>query len=281
MFMTHKKAVIATCFVAVLWSLAGLNIKLIEWPPFAIAGGRSIVSLLLLTPTMLKIKGKKLTAPVVLGGIFYAIFCCCFVVSTKLTTSAVAIFMQYTAPVYVAVLSGTFLGERITKIDIISIITVFMGMLLFFLDDLGGGSFVGNVVAVFNGITLAGLAICLRLQKNAHPIMSVFCGNAITVIVCLPFVFSAGMPDTNSLFFLVLLGMQVAITYTIYGMASRSLSGLEVVLLPVIDPILNPVWVYLMLGEKIGPMSILGGIIVLASITGRMIYGMKIAKQAA
>jgi len=281
MFMTHKKAVIATCFVAVLWSLAGLNIKLIEWPPFAIAGGRSIVSLLLLTPTMLKIKGKKLTAPVVLGGIFYAIFCCCFVVSTKLTTSAVAIFMQYTAPVYVAVLSGTFLGERITKIDIISIITVFMGMLLFFLDDLGGGSFVGNVVAVFNGITFAGLAICLRLQKNAHPIMSVFCGNAITVIVCLPFVVSAGMPDTNSLFFLVLLGMQVAITYTIYGMASRSLSGLEVVLLPVIDPILNPVWVYLMLGEKIGPMSILGGIIVLASITGRMIYGMKIAKQAA
>ena len=162
--MGHKKAIAVTCLVAFMWSLAGFNVKMIQWPAEAIAGGRSLIAVLLLSPLFLK-KGMLTINRYVLGGaLCYAAFNYCFILSTKLTTSATAIMMQYTAPIYVALLSWVFLRERITRADIVSVVVVFGGMLLFFLDSSGGGSAVGNVIAVFNGITFAGISIFLRPQ---------------------------------------------------------------------------------------------------------------------
>lgn len=273
--MNHNKAVLTTFFVAFLWSLAGILIKSINLSPLAITGGKCLITFILLTPLVLKIEGKKYDKYVIAGGLFYAAFSYCFNISTKLTVSAVAIVMQYTAPIYVAFFSSYFLKEKITKLDIISMIFVFSGMIMFFLDEFSGGNLVGNVIAVFNGITFAGLAICFRLQKNAHPILSVYCGNLFGGIIGLPFFVSAGIPDAHSLFFLFLFSAQAAITFVLYSKASQYLSALETVLLPILDPLLNPVWVYLMLGEKMGVISILGEIMVLTSITVRVICSIK------
>ena len=162
--MGHKKAIALTCLVALMWSLAGFNIKMIQWPAEAIAGGRSLIAVILLLPLFLW-KGKLAVNRYVLGGaLCYAAFNYCFILSTKLTTSATAIMMQYTAPIYVALLSWAFLRERITRSDILCVAVVFGGMLLFFLDDSGGGTMVGNIIAVFNGITFAGISTFLRLQ---------------------------------------------------------------------------------------------------------------------
>ncbi|MEG1932811.1 MAG: EamA/RhaT family transporter, partial [Pygmaiobacter sp.] len=82
--MNHKKAMLLTCFVALIWSLAGLNIKMITWTPYAIAGGRSLVAALLLTPLVLK-SGKICFNRYVMGGaLCYAAFNYCFIISTKL-----------------------------------------------------------------------------------------------------------------------------------------------------------------------------------------------------
>ena len=97
--MSHKKAVLLTCCVAFLWSLAGWNIKMIQWSPFAIAGGRSIIAAILLLPVMIK-KGIKVTPAAIGGAVCYMAFNYCFIYSTKYATSAFAIMMQYTAPVY-------------------------------------------------------------------------------------------------------------------------------------------------------------------------------------
>ena len=272
--MSHKKAIAITCFVALMWSLAGFNIKMIEWSPYAIAAGRSLVAVILLAPMVLRKGFQKIDRYVIGGAICYAAFNYCFITSTTLTSSAIAIMMQYTAPIYVALLSWLFLRERVGWADIISVGFVFLGMIFFFLDSNSGGSLKGNIVSIFNGITLAGISIFLRLQKDGNPALSMYLGNVISAVAGLPIMWNAGMPDTISLLFLLLAGLLVAVSYTLYAKASTGLSALETVLIPIIDPVMNPVWVFLFLDERPGALTIVGAAVILVSVTIRVVSGL-------
>ena len=272
--MSHKKAIAITCFVALMWSLAGFNIKMIEWSPYAIAAGRSLVAVILLAPMVLRKGFQKIDRYVIGGAICYAAFNYCFITSTTLTSSAIAIMMQYTAPIYVALLSRLFLRERVGWADIISVGFVFLGMIFFFLDSNSGGSLKGNIVSIFNGITFAGISIFLRLQKDGNPALSMYLGNVISAVAGLPIMWNAGMPDTISLLFLLLAGLLVAVSYTLYAKASTGLSALETVLIPIIDPVMNPVWVFLFLDERPGALTIVGAAVILVSVTIRVVSGL-------
>ena len=272
--MSHKKAIAITCFVALMWSLAGFNIKMIEWSPYAIAAGRSLVAVILLAPMVLRKGFQKIDRYVIGGAICYAAFNYCFITSTTLTSSAIAIMMQYTAPIYVALLSWLFLRERVGWADIISVGFVFLGMIFFFLDSNSGGSLKGNIVSIFNGITFAGISIFLRLQKDGNPALSMYLGNVISAVAGLPIMWNAGMPDTISLLFLLLAGLLVAVSYTLYAKASPGLSALETVLIPIIDPVMNPVWVFLFLDERPGALTIVGAAVILVSVTIRVVSGL-------
>ena len=272
--MSHKKAIAITCFVALMWSLAGFNIKMIEGSPYAIAAGRSLVAVILLAPMVLRKGFQKIDRYVIGGAICYAAFNYCFITSTTLTSSAIAIMMQYTAPIYVALLSWLFLRERVGWADIISVGFVFLGMIFFFLDSNSGGSLKGNIVSIFNGITFAGISIFLRLQKDGNPALSMYLGNVISAVAGLPIMWNAGMPDTISLLFLLLAGLLVAVSYTLYAKASTGLSALETVLIPIIDPVMNPVWVFLFLDERPGALTIVGAAVILVSVTIRVVSGL-------
>lgn len=272
--MSHKKAIAITCFVALMWSLAGFNIKMIEWSPYAIAAGRSLVAVILLAPMVLRKGFQKIDRYVIGGAICYAAFNYCFITSTTLTSSAIAIMMQYTAPIYVALLSWLFLRERVGWADIISVGFVFLGMIFFFLDSNSGGSLKGNIVSIFNRITFAGISIFLRLQKDGNPALSMYLGNVISAVAGLPIMWNAGMPDTISLLFLLLAGLLVAVSYTLYAKASTGLSALETVLIPIIDPVMNPVWVFLFLDERPGALTIVGAAVILVSVTIRVVSGL-------
>lgn len=272
--MSHKKAIAITCFVALMWSLAGFNIKMIEWSPYAIAAGRSLVAVILLAPMVLRKGFQKIDRYVIGGAICYAAFNYCFITSTTLTSSAIAIMMQYTAPIYVALLSWLFLRERVGWADIISVGFVFLGMIFFFLDSNSGGSLKGNIVSIFNGITFAGISIFLRLQKDGNPALSMYLGNVISAVAGLPIMWNAGMPDTISLLFLLLAGLLVAVSYTLYAKASTGLSALETVLIPIIDPVMNQVWVFLFLDERPGALTIVGAAVILVSVTIRVVSGL-------
>ena len=272
--MSHKKAIAITCFVALMWSLAGFNIKMIEWSPYAIAAGRSLVAVILLAPMVLRKGFQKIDRYVIGGAICYAAFNYCFITSTTLTSSAIAIMMQYTAPIYVALLSWLFLRERVGWADIISVGFVFLGMIFFFLDSNSGGSLKGNIVSIFNGITFAGISIFLRLQKDGNPALSMYLGKVISAVAGLPIMWNAGMPDTISLLFLLLAGLLVAVSYTLYAKASTGLSALETVLIPIIDPVMNPVWVFLFLDERPGALTIVGAAVILVSVTIRVVSGL-------
>jgi drug/metabolite transporter (DMT)-like permease len=272
--MSRSRALGLLLAAAVLWSLGGIVIKLVPWPPVAIAGGRSAIAALL----FYAVRGKRKTIwsrPLIGGAVAYTATMITFVAATKMTTAANAILLQYTAPIYVAVLGAWFLKEKTGKADWAVVLTVIAGMSLFFLDDLSTGNMLGNFFAILSGISYATLVIFLRLQKDASPIDAVFYGNVLTFIVGLPFMFGAS-PGMAGLAGLVFLGfLQIGLGYLLYVAAIRHVSALEGVLVPVIEPILNPVWVLLVIGEAPGLYAILGGFVVIVSITWRCLTSVK------
>lgn len=245
-------------------------IKSVNAHPMAIAGVRSVISAVL----FLIILGKpNLTwSKAQMGAaLSYAGTVTLFVLATKATTAANAIFLQYTAPIYVAFLSGWFLKERIRTLDWVTVFVVFAGMALFFLDNLSTQGIVGNIFAVGSGMCFALQAIFLRMQKNGSPWESVYLGNIFTGILGVPFL-SMTWPSSADWMVLLVLGVvQLGLPYILYTKAIKHTSALEAILIPVIEPILNPVWVLLFLGERPGLWAILGGVVVLVTITLRCI----------
>jgi drug/metabolite transporter (DMT)-like permease len=267
---SHIQAVLLLLTAAVLWSFGGVLIKLIVWNPLAIAGMRSAIAGLLL---ILFLRKPKLTFSKVqiACAIAYACTTSLFVVGNKLTTAANVILLQYTAPIYVALFGSWFLNERTHLFDWVVILICLGGMVLFFLDELTFGGFWGNMIAIFSGITFAAMILLLRKQKSGAPLESILLGNILVAVVMLPFMFKS-MPDTRSWIGLGLLGVfQLGLSYVLYSMAIKQVTALEGVLIPVIEPVLNPVWVFLLVGERPGAWAIAGGIIIFITISIRSI----------
>jgi drug/metabolite transporter (DMT)-like permease len=274
------RAIFFLIITALLWSSGGLLIKLVAWNPVAIAGTRSAIAALVILAFRRRMSFNWGFAQ--LGGaLCYSGTVILFVAATKLTTAANAILLQYTAPVYVAIFSYWLLKERITRSDLSTIAAAFGGMILFFLDDLSKGGLWGNIVAVLSGVAFAGTALFLRKQKDHSPLESVFLGNVLTFLVGLPFVLQS-FPDAKGWMGLVLLGIfQLGISYILYAEAIKHVTALEGILIPILEPVLNPVWVFLLLGETPGNWALAGGVVVLVSVTLRCISAVRFESSSA
>ncbi|HHF09019.1 MAG TPA: EamA/RhaT family transporter [Candidatus Atribacteria bacterium] len=252
---------------ALMWSTGGVLIKSISWHPLAIAGTRSAIAFLIF---LFYLRRPRFTwsLPQIGGALSYAGTVALFVAATKLTTAASAILLQYSAPIYVALLSGPVLNEKTTRRDWWIICTVFGGMLLFFFDKLEGSNLLGNLLAIASGWAFALLAIFLRLQKDGSPFESVLLGNLLTALIGLPFMFRGFPFDPKSITALLLLGtFQIGLSYILYVKAVQMVTALAACLIPIIEPILNPLWVFLVIGETPGKWSLLGGALVICGVT--------------
>jgi drug/metabolite transporter (DMT)-like permease len=272
----HARAVGLMAVAALCWSLGGLLIKSVAWPPLAVAGGRGFIAAAFLAVFAPRFRFTWSAAQIG-GAVAYAATTILFVTATKLTTAANAILLQYTAPVWIALFGAWFLGERATRSDWLTIAIVFGGMGLFFCDDLRLAGFAGNLIALASGVAFAAMTLLLRKQKDTSAEESIFLGNLLAGAVGLPFMLSARtFPSTRGWIALALLGIvQLGISYLLYARAIRHITALEAVLIPVIEPILNPIWVLLALGERPGPLSLVGGVIVLSAVTARMVHGLR------
>jgi drug/metabolite transporter (DMT)-like permease len=264
----HYRAVGLALAASVLWSSGGLLIKWVAWNPLAISGARSAIATVVLLLALRRIRFSWSFAQVG-SAVVYAATVILFVIATKLTTSANAILLQYTAPVYAALFGAWFLGERVSWLDWATIAVVIGGMILFFLDRLTPGGMLGNVFAITSGVTYAGLVTFLRKQKDASPLESVLMGNVLTALIGLPFMLQ-GAPGGASWTGLIFLGVfQLGLSYVLYSSAIKHITVLEAILVSVIEPILNPVWVYLVMGEAPGRWALMGGIVVLIGMAAR------------
>ncbi len=218
-----------------------------------------------------------LSRPQLAGAAAYACTVIMFVIANKMTTSANAILLQYTAPAFVAGLSVWLLKEKVRWFDVVSIIIVLGGMVLFFTDSAGQGNMAGNIVAIFSGFFLACVTIALRFQKDGSPVETMLLGNFATFLVSIPFMLG-GLPDLRSLIGIVLLGtIQLGVSYILYALAIRHLKALEAILITVIEPLLNPLWVFIFDGEVPTLFSLAGGLVVLSAVVWRNIVSVRAA----
>jgi drug/metabolite transporter (DMT)-like permease len=186
-----------------------------------------------------------------------------------MTTAANAIFLQYTAPIYVAVIGRWYLGERALRIDWLVIAVALGGIALFFLDRLTVSGFWGNIVALCSGLAFASVAIFLRKEKAGSPVTSIILGNVIVAVAGAPFMLQSSLGD-GGVWRLLLLGtLQLGLPYVLYATAIKHVTALEATLIPLLEPVLNPLWVMLTLGERPGGWAMVGAALVLAAVLMR------------
>ena len=262
---SRRKAVILLVFAAVLWSTSGVFVKGLDWQPLSILAGRGIFTSILFLLYMRRLP-KKVTRWTLLaaGGSMATQFL--FVTSTKLTTAANSIFLQYTAPIYVVVLAYLLLREKPLRSDLIAMGIIFIGLLLFFGDQLSPDGFYGNILAVLSGMTSAIMMVSFRAQKNSSPEDSVLIASLVIAIFGFPSVLKESW-TISSWSVLAYLGIfQIGVAFIFFTKGIKHIPALEANLIGTLEPILNPVWVFLFLGERMGKSALLGGLVVLAGV---------------
>jgi drug/metabolite transporter (DMT)-like permease len=261
-----------------LWSTGGLFIKATTLDAFTVNLGRSLFAAITVAVFTYR-KGLKLNGFTLLTSFLYAGTLTCFVYANKTTTAANAIFLQYTAPIYILILAPFILKEKFRASDLITVAVCLAGMSLFFLETpsaenrLATDIFTGNIAALVSGVFFGLYFILLRHPRsleNRNPALSVFYGNIIIVLLMLPLV-SNNPPvqiSSNDILAILFLGiLQIGIAYVLFtkGIA-EGVRSLDASIIGFIEPLLNPIWVFLILGERPSQWAILGGAIIIAAI---------------
>lgn len=264
----HQRGIFALIITAILWSTGGLLIKILPLSPLTIAGSRSAIAAVVMLLWLRKPKPTWSKAQI--GSIVsYALTVILFVYATKLTTAANAIFLQYTAPIWVALLSVFITKEKLSRIDILAVLVVMCGMIVFFLERVSTGHLIGNAIAVASGAAFAGVAMFMRAQRGESTTESILLGNVLAAVICLPMLDPFPL-QADILIALVLMGvLQLGVSYILYSWAMAHVTAIEAILITTLEPLLNPVWVAMFYGEMPSNTAIMGGLIVVSAVVAR------------
>ena len=266
-----KAAVLAVAGAALLWSSGGFFIKIAPMPPLAVACGRSLIAglfyLAILRPNLRAARWSTAAA--------YAGCIVTFVTATRLTTAANAIFLQYTGPAYVLLLSPILLDEPFRAIDGFCVLLSLAGMSLFLVGKMEAGAAAGNALGIASGVFFALAIVLLRREAKAgsgDALPSVALGNLLAAGLTLPWAMLAlpQMASLRGLLVLLYLGIiQLGAAYWLFVKGVRKVPAAEASLISMLEPVLNPVWVLIGTGERPGPWAIAGGAVVVASVVIR------------
>jgi drug/metabolite transporter (DMT)-like permease len=268
---------------ALLFSTGGAAIKAIpftSWQVAALRSGIAAAILALVGPGARR--GWSWRTPIV--GVAYAATLILFVLANKLTTSANAIFLQSTAPLYLLIVSPLLLREPVTREDLIVMLLVGSGLAMFFVGHESASATApdpafGNLLAAASGLTWALTVAGLRwlgahgTAERGGAMPAVVAGNAFAFLLCLPMAtpFSAG--STESWILTVYLGVfQIGVAYLFVTEGLRRVPALEASVLLLVEPAFNPIWAWLVHNERPGPWALVGGIVIVSATTGKAIY---------
>lgn len=272
------QGVLAAIAAAVLFSTGGVVIKTDAFSGMQVASIRSGIAALAI---FLWARGRIVWGwPTVTVAAVYAATLILFVTSTKLTTAANAIFLQSTAPLYIVFLAPLLLGERFRRRDLLFVLAFGAGLVLCFRGATeptvtAPDPATGNVLGILCSVTWAFTLMGLRWAERHDPQVSlsaVIVGNVLAFVIGAPFLqpFPAASPgDWGAMFYLGVI--QIALAYVLLTRAVAVLPALDVSLLLLLEPVLNPVWTWLFRGENPGPWTLTGGAIILGATAGRTI----------
>ncbi len=286
-----RKAMLLMVITACMWSLGGLFIKLISWSPFMIAGVRSIIAGGIMAAYMKKESvAFKLNRYSLFAGIGLGLSATLFTVANKLTTAANAIVLQYTAPIFILILSAILFREKMKKKEVGVVLVTMAGMVLFFLDQLSPGNVVGNILGILAGVFLGLMFVMVGKggDDDSTRMSGILIAHTITLLIGLPLGMAGVMSGSAvaaggaaasgavatgaslglEILYVVILGVfQLGIPYVLYGIASRDCSPLACSLIGMLEPLLNPVWVAIFTGEVPGMFAMAGAVVIIATVT--------------
>ena len=267
----HQRAVLFLLIATLIWSTSGLFIKLSNWHPLGLNSARSILAALVLWIGVGRPK-IKLTAPLLIGALAFALTTITFTIANRLTTAANAIFLQYGAPVWVALFSIWLLKEYPKRREWIMMGAIFIGMLLFFQADLSTDGILGSVLSVVSGMCLAAMLISLRAQRESGAAETLIVGNLSAFFIGLYWIpgNEVTIREVNIIAYLGI--VQLGLPFILLTMAIKELTAVETVLIQTLEPILNPIWVAFIIAEFPSPIAIVGAMVVLTAVAANVFF---------
>ncbi len=273
----RQRGTLCVFLAAVLYSIGGLCIKLIPWGGMAINGGRTAIALVVIGLYLAATRHKpKMNLWVLVGALAVCGTNILFSIANKLTTAANAIVLQFTAPIFVILFSILLFGKRPQKLDLLACGLVLGGVLLFFVDSLSAGGMLGNILALLSGVSYAGVFM-MNDMPDSDAISSVFWGDVISAVVGLPFLGYEAEFTPNVLAPLLVLGIfQVGAAYILLTEGLKTTPPVTASLVSGIEPVLNPILVAVFYHEMIGPIALVGAMVVVGSV---VLYNVVLARQ--
>ncbi|MEG0750662.1 MAG: DMT family transporter [Oscillospiraceae bacterium] len=266
-------AVVAT---SLLWSFGGLFIKLIPWSALSINAARCMIALILKTAVRKSVR-IKWSRSVIIAGLCLAATTILFSYANKLTTAANAILLQYSAPFFVMLFALIFQKKRPSGFDMLTSVAIVGGIALCFFDNLEAGGMAGNICGVLAGMTFA-MMLFVNAMPESDPDSANYLGLLVCSVVGLPSLVQEREFGGLTLLWIVLLGaFQLGLSYIFLEYGIKRVSALSVTFLTAIEPIMNPIWVAIFYGERVGPLAFAGGALVLAA---SLVYAAVNARRA-
>lgn len=274
----RRKAIFYLVITAVLWSTSGLFVKILDWQPLAILAGRSLFAAVVFL-IYLKRLPTRFGLWQLLAALMFILTQFLFITSTKMTTAANSIFLQYTGPIYVVLLAYWLLGEKPSRTDYISMFVIFLGLTLFFADRLSPEGFYGNLLAILSGMTGAVMMVSFRAQKDGNPAESNLIAFLVTATCGFPFILKETWTASSWLILAFLGIFQIGFAFIFFTKGIKHIPALEANLIGTLEPVLNPIWVFLFYGESMGRFALVGGLVVLGGVIMSAVGSAKASKE--
>jgi drug/metabolite transporter (DMT)-like permease len=254
---------------ALLWSLAGVFIKFLDLPPLTIVFYRSVFAALIFTP-FLRGKDWQISRPILISVISYTAAISAFVSANKLTTAANAIVLQYTAPLFVFLYSALVLGEKISRLNGFTLAASMIGVAIIFLSSAGQPDMAGVLLALLSGALFAAYMLNLRRTQAVSPVYLTWINNAVCALLLLLVVKSQlGLTSTQLGIVAVMGAVQLGVPYFLFSKGLQTVPLQEASLIALIEPVLNPLWVALTVGEIPSFATLAGGSVIVAALAVR------------
>jgi len=270
----RSKGFLFVATAAVLWSTSGLFIKALPMGPFPIALWRSLVAALTMLVVM-RVRGQSTGIgfkPIDLACAgSYAGVLISFVVATKLTTAANAIFLQFSAPIYLLFLEPWAFRRPIHRNDLWAVVACLAGMTLFFGGRMERGGMIGNTLGIFSGLCLAIFTLLLKWKREHEPLRNpagaIVLGNLTVALICLPLALPLVRVSPGQITALLFLGIfQLGFAYLIFTAGMRYISATAAMIISMLEAVFNPVWVFLGIGERPSPSALAGATVIIGVI---------------
>lgn len=261
------KGAVYIVLASLVWSFAGVLSKWAPWSAYSIIGARALFTAVFFGFVRKSFK-PSFSKGNLLGAFAVASTSILFIMANKMTSAANAIVLQYAMPVVVILGYWVFRGQKPGRLDIAASLCVLAGVALCFMGGLGRGAFWGDTVALISAFTYALVFFAARMP-GADPADYTYLGNLAASLFLLYIPFDSGFTlSPSALLAVLLMGLCLSFGYFFFTAGMRAgIHPVTASILSNVEPVMNPLWAFVFLGENPGVVSLMGVALVLISVS--------------